>query len=177
VLDGGFPGRDRGVIGITAGGKSKAVAGFPATAIFFVRANNWFLEDHRIETGFQGCGFSDVWMFRFFRMFGSLVFLGCLDAWFLKDRMLVSQRIGCLVGFFRILDFRFLDVGCSVGFAGYWLGSSFGFRGLDCFRLLIQRCKRRGEIGNLFDKREDMPDESDECPTNGCGRRGSVRGY
>ena len=35
------------------------------------------------------------------------------------------------------------------------------------FRLLIQRCERWREIGNLFDKGKISPDEGDECPTNG----------
>jgi len=36
---------------------------------------------------------------------------------------------------------------------------------LDRFRLLIQRWKTVGGIGNFFDKGEISPDESEFCPT------------
>jgi hypothetical protein len=71
--------------------------------------------------------------------------------------MLSVFGFGCF-GFSGMLD--------ALGFSDIDRGSSFG---LDCFRLLIQRCKRRVEIGNLFDQGIDLPDESEDSPTNGCG--------
>jgi hypothetical protein len=49
-------------------------------------------------------------------------------------------------------------------------GSSWLLEDIGCFRLLIQRCKRWVEMGNLFDQGRDLPDESEDCPTNGYGR-------
>jgi len=43
-------------------------------------------------------------------------------------------------------------------------GFSGSFRGLDRFRLLIQRCKRVGENGNFFDKGRVLPDEGTRVP-------------
>jgi len=49
-------------------------------------------------------------------------------------------------------------------------GFSGSFRDLDRFRLLIQRCKRVGEIGNFFDKGSVLPDESTRAPGEGYDR-------
>jgi hypothetical protein len=46
-------------------------------------------------------------------------------------------------------------------------GFSGSFRDLDCFRLLIQRCKRTGGNGNFFDKGSVLPDESIRVPGEG----------
>ena len=76
------------------------------------------------------------------------------------------------VGFLRIWNCRFLRIGILgfskgfwiVGFSkvsdrdfsGFWIRTFLGFwicifQGLDCSRLLIQRCKIPGEMGNFFD--------------------------
>ena len=59
---------------------------------------------------------------------------------------------------FRMLGFRLLD--------------SVWFLGSDRCRLLIQRWKREGGIGNFFDQGYDLPDESEICPTKGKGGGG-----
>ena len=87
------------------------------------------------------------------------------------------------LGLFRILDsaLRFfsglLDLRVFRGFLDLGF-SGFGFRffqGLDCFRLLIQRCKRWGGIGNLFDKGMVLPDEIKISPTNEFWKRAGTR--
>ncbi len=50
------------------------------------------------------------------------------------------------------------------------VGFSGSFRDWDRFRLLIQRCKRVGEIGNFFDKGRVLPDESTRAPGEGYDR-------
>ena len=55
----------------------------------------------------------------------------------------------------------------------FWMfGSSGFFRDLGCFRLLIQRCKRVGEIGNFFDQGCVLPDEGTRAPGEGNERVG-----
>jgi hypothetical protein len=81
-------------------------------------------------------------------MFG---FSGCSDAWFL-----VRGHYVFFIGAHECWRISDIDRGSSFCF----------FEVLDCFRLLIQRCKRSVEIENLFDKRDDPPDESADCPTN-----------
>ena len=81
-----------------------------------------------------------------------LGFSGLLDLWFF-----LGFRIFC---FSRVWDFKV-----------FWMfGFSGSFRDLDRFRLLIQRCKRVGEIGNFFDQGRDLPDESTRAPGEGYGR-------
>jgi hypothetical protein len=100
-------------------------------------------------------------------MFFGLSDVGCL----------VVQDLGLFLVFGMLDLFRFFGfwmLSCS----GCWifLFSVFrilirvllGFRRiLGCFRLLIQRCKRWVEMGNLFDQGWESPDESGDCPTNG----------
>lgn len=91
----------------------------------------------------------------------------------------MPAHFGCwMVLAFRILDTFGFSNGCwMLSCSGSWI--VFGFSDIDwgsswlssqdigCFRLLIQRCKRRVEMGNLFDQGRDSPDESKDCPTNG----------
>jgi hypothetical protein len=83
-----------------------------------------------------------VWIFRGFSgQFGSFGFSGILDVRFFRDSGSFGFSEDVWVWGFRIL----------IGF--------FLF-GLDCFRLLIQRCKTLWEKGNLFDEGVVLPDES-----------------
>ena len=45
------------------------------------------------------------------------------------------------------------------------------FEGFELSRLLIQRCTRKREKGNLFDQHSFSSDESEFCPMNGFSAR------
>jgi len=108
--------------------------------------------------------FSDAWIFGFSGIFGSVGFSRIWDGLVSGSRMLVFQDLGCwffrifwIVGFSRIFwcfrFFRMLDVRVFQGFGFVFLRiwDWWFFKDLGCFRLLIQRCKRKGVGGNFFD--------------------------
>ena len=117
---------------------------------FFVRAIDRSSVHLRVVIGIGSTGFRDLWISDF-RISGVwiLVFQDFRIFGFFQDS-------GSFV-FLRVWDFKV-----------FWMfGFSGSFRDLDRFRLLIQRCKRVGEIGNFFDQGCVLPDESTRAPGEG----------
>jgi hypothetical protein len=103
--------------------------------------------------GIGSFGFRDLWITDLWISGGlDLGFSGFSDGWFF-----LGSRIFCF--------------STGLGSQVFWMfGFSGSFRDLDRFRLLIQRCKRVGEVGNFFDKGRVLPDESTRAPGEGYDR-------
>ena len=85
-----------------------------------------------------------------------------------RVRILFWFFLGWMSGlsWFRILFGLFpdLDLGVFRGLDFYLI-----FPDLDLFRLLIQRCKIRGDGKSFFDQNAVLPDERKNCPMKGNG--------